>query len=188
MDVTGVVLAAGAGTRAGGPKALRRTADGVAWLEIACTALRDAGCREVIVVLGAQADEAVALVPSRAVALVASNWQDGQSASLGTGLAAAATSGTDAVLVTLVDLPEQTAAAARRVIDAGADDGSAALARAHYNGEPGYPVLMGRDHWKGVSDAWTGDTGAKDYLHDHLTMDVDCTDLGGGQDSGEPQV
>jgi len=188
MDVTGVVLAAGAGKRAGGPKALRRTPDGVAWIEVACTALREAGCREVIVVLGSHADEAAALVPPRAIPVVATNWEDGQSASLNAGLAAAATSGADAVLVTLVDLPHQTAAAARRVMEAGEDDGSDALARAHYNGSPGHPVLIGRDHWTGVAEVATGDSGAKDYLHDHLTMDVDCTDLGGGTDSDEPYV
>ncbi|WP_430868661.1 nucleotidyltransferase family protein [Demequina aurantiaca] len=187
MDVTGVVLAAGAGTRAGGPKALRRTADGVAWLEIACSALRDAGCREVIVVLGAQADEAAALVPPRALAVVATDWHDGQAASLRAGLAAAATSASDAVLLTLVDLPEQNAAAGTRVIAAGAKDGREALARANFDGNPGHPVLVGREHWRDIAAAAHGDAGARDYLRMHLTVEVDCSDLGGGHDSDGPQ-
>ncbi|HWR85187.1 MAG TPA: NTP transferase domain-containing protein, partial [Rhodoglobus sp.] len=53
MGVTGIVLAAGAGTRAGGAKALRREPDGTPWLELAATALRDGGCERVVVVLGA---------------------------------------------------------------------------------------------------------------------------------------
>lgn len=182
MDVTGVVLAAGAGNRAGGPKSLRLTDAGVPWLHVACDALRDAGCREVIVVLGAQADAAAALVPPRALPVVATDWADGQSASLRVGLAAAATSAADAVLLTLVDLPEQTAAAGKRVISAGLDDGRAALARASFDGEPGHPVLIGREHWADVAAVAHGDAGARDYLRDHLTVEVDCTDLGGGTD------
>ena len=45
------MLAAGAGTRAGGPKALRRDADGVPWLHLAVAALRGGGCDPVLVVL-----------------------------------------------------------------------------------------------------------------------------------------
>ncbi|MFW7413540.1 nucleotidyltransferase family protein [Demequina sp. SO4-18] len=182
MDVTGVVLAAGAGSRAGGPKALRRNEDGTPWLEIACRALRDAGCREVIIVLGADADAALNLVPRGALPVVATDWEDGQAASLRVGLAAAATSSTDAVLLTLVDLPDQAAAAGRRVLDAALDDPRGTLARAHYDGEPGHPVLMGRDHWRDIADTVVGDMGAKDYLVRHLTIEVDCTDLGGGAD------
>ena len=182
MDVTGIVLAAGAGSRAGSPKSLRRAPDGTPWLEIACASLRDAGCREVIVVLGAEADAAAELVPRGALAVVASDWHDGQSASLKVGLAAAATSSADAALLTLVDLPGQTAAAGRRVMEAAMDDARGTLARAHYDGEPGHPVLLGRDHWGDVAASVSGDMGARDYLVEHLTVEVDCTDLGGGAD------
>lgn len=182
MDVTGIVLAAGAGSRAGGPKALRKRDDGTPWLDLAAAALRDAGCREVIVVLGAGADEAAALVPRGAFPVIASDWADGQSASLKVGLAAAATSGADAALVTLVDLPDQSAAAARRVLDAGRDDPRGTLARAQYAGAPGHPVLLGRDHWGEIGTSVAGDMGAREYLDTHLTVAVDCTDLGGGED------
>ena len=63
MDVVGVVLAAGAGRRAGGPKALRRDAAGVGWVERAVVRLEAAGCGSVLVVLGAEAEEARRLVP-----------------------------------------------------------------------------------------------------------------------------
>ena len=48
----------------------------------------------------------------------------------------------------LVDLPDVTAEVVRRVSAAG--DGPRALARATYDGWPGHPVLLGRDHWAGV--------------------------------------
>ena len=185
MDVTGVVLAAGEGARAGGSKALRRAPDDEPWLAIACHALRDAGCREVIVVLGAEADAAAQLVPGGAIPVVATDWHEGQSASLKVGLAAAATSGADAVLLTLVDLPGQTAEAGKRVISASAQDGREALARAHYDGEPGHPVLIGRDHWGDLAESVAGDQGAREYLREHLTLEVDCSDLGGGTDQDD---
>jgi len=183
MDVTGVVLAAGKDIQADGPDALRKAHDGTPWLEIACAALRGAGCREVIVVLGAGADEAEALIPHGALPVVATDWQDGRSASLRVGLAAAATSSTDAVLLTLVNLPGQTPAAGRRVLESAADDPRGTLARAHYDGKPGHPVLAGRDHWGDIAATLVGDIGIGDYLENHLTVEVDCTDLGGGEDA-----
>jgi CTP:molybdopterin cytidylyltransferase MocA len=64
VTVCGVVLAAGAGTRFGGPKALARTAAGEPWLALAVGTLRAAGCEPVVVVLGTGADEAEPLVPA----------------------------------------------------------------------------------------------------------------------------
>ena len=64
-------------------------------------------------VLGAGADAALALVPHGALPVVATDWADGQAAALRVGLAAAATSSADAVLLTMVNVPEQTAAAGR---------------------------------------------------------------------------
>lgn len=181
MDVTGIVLAAGVSSETDGPDALRRASDGTPWLETACTALRDAGCREVIVVLGAGADAAMALVPHGTLPVIATDWQDGQAAGLRVGLAAAATSSTDAALLTLVNLPVQTAATGRQVLAAAEDDPHGTLARAHYDGAPGHPVLVGRDHWGDIAAAVVGDMGIGEYLESHLTVDVDCTDLGGGE-------
>jgi CTP:molybdopterin cytidylyltransferase MocA len=181
MDVTGLVLAAGERVGEGGPYAHRKTDDGTPWLDIACTVMRDAGCREVIVVLGAGADAAMALVPRGALPVVATDWRDGRAAALRVGLAAAATSSADAVLLTLVSVPKQTAAAGRYVLEAALDDPRGTLARAHYDGKAGYPVLAGRDHWGDIAATVVGDMGIGDYLETHLTVDVDCTDLGGGE-------
>ncbi len=181
MDVTGLVLAAGEPGGTGAPYALRKAPDGTPWLDIACTALRDAGCREVIVVLGAGADAAMTLVPRGALPVVASDWRVGQAEALRVGLAAAATSSADAVLVTLVNLPEQTAAVCRQVIEAAVDDPRGSLARAHYNGNTGHPVLAGRDHWRDIAATVLGDMSIGDYLDTHLTADVDCTGVGGGE-------
>ncbi|HEY6683600.1 MAG TPA: NTP transferase domain-containing protein, partial [Propionibacteriaceae bacterium] len=50
--IIGVLLAAGAGRRAGGPKALRVDPDGTSWLLRSITVLREGGCDAVVVVLG----------------------------------------------------------------------------------------------------------------------------------------
>lgn len=178
MDVVGVVLAAGAGRRAGGPKALRRDAAGVSWIERAVSRLEAAGCARVLVVLGAGADEARQLVPERAAVVVAEDWVEGLSASLRTGLDAA--SG-DAALVTLVDLPDEPAAVGERLLrDSPADP--AVLARATYRGRPGHPVLLGRAHWRPLAASLSGDAGAREYLARNGVLEVECGDLFSGAD------
>ena len=183
MAVTphGLLLAAGAGSRMGTPKALVRDADGTSWLRRSVSVLRDGGCGTVTVVLGAAVDEAAALLDgSDAEVVVADDWASGMGASLRTGLTALGGSDADVALVTLVDLPDVTAHVVRRVIDVGSGPGS--LARATYDGRPGHPVLLGRDHWSSVVDSAVGDQGARDYLTTHDVLTVECGDLATGRD------
>jgi CTP:molybdopterin cytidylyltransferase MocA len=178
--VTGVVLAAGAGTRFGGPKALALDADGTPWIARAVAALSGGGCAEVVVVLGAGADRAGALVPESARVVVAADWAEGISRSLATGLEAAA--GADAALITPVDTPELPADAVARVRLAAGDRPRAALVRATYGGRPGHPVLLGADRWAAVRAELHGDTGAGPFLVRHGAVAVECGDLWSGAD------
>jgi CTP:molybdopterin cytidylyltransferase MocA len=186
--ILGILLAAGAGRRAGGPKALRVDADGTSWLTRSISVLRDGGCDAVIVVLGCEAlrvREVIAnstFAADPAITVVdAPDWQQGMSSSLRSGLLAAASASWQAVLVHLVDLPDVTAEVVRRLIRQ-APPGTASLARATYGGRPGHPVLVGRDHVKSVMSGLTGDSGAKDYLAQHGAHSVECGDLASGQD------
>lgn len=179
MTVCGVVLAAGAGTRFGGPKGLARDDDGVPWVAAAVRTLRDAGCDPVIVVVGAAADAVCALVPAGAVVAPAEDWSDGLSASVRAGLSAAAETLAAAALIVPVDVPDLTASACLRVTE-GAE--RASLRRACYEGAPGHPVLIGRDHWRRVAVELTGDRGAGAYLCDHAADAVECADLWHGRD------
>lgn len=184
VAAVGLVLAAGAGSRFGMPKALARADDGTPWVQLACRALLDGGCRDVVVVLGARAREAGELVPATATTVVAADWASGIAASLRTGLAAVGDTGADAAVVSLVDLPGLRADAVRRVLGTIREPDAArhALARATYSGAPGHPVLVGRAHWAPLAAAVHGDTGAGPYLRAHGADVVDCTDLGGGDD------
>ncbi len=184
MTVAGLLLAAGAGTRMGRPKALLVHDDGTPWVARAVAALRDGGCDQVTVVLGAGADEARALLPRDVSVVVADDWAEGMSASLRAGLSALEDAGVDAALVSLVDLPDVDDAVVRRVLAAGAD--RAALIRTTYDGRPGHPVVLGREHWFGVRAAAVGDLGARAYLANPALVEVECGDLATGKDVDRP--
>jgi CTP:molybdopterin cytidylyltransferase MocA len=176
------VLAAGAGTRFGGPKALACEADGTPWVVLAVRMLRAAGCDPVLVALGASADEARGLVPDDADIVVVEDWAEGLSASLRAALAAASALSAEAVLITPVDTPGATADAAVRVISRAGVPLASSLARAVYDGRPGHPVLIGRDHWSALSGTLSGDSGAGAYLSARGALAVECGDLWSGAD------
>lgn len=168
----------------GRPKALVRDAAGVPWVVDGCRMLRTSGCDRVVVVLGAQADAARALAPADVDVVVAADWEQGLSASLRAGLAFAADTDAEAVLVSLVDLAGLPAAVGRRVVD-GVGTGAerqGALARAVFDRRPGHPVLIGRDHWAAVATEVSGDAGAGAYLARHDAVQVECGDLSAGLD------
>ena len=190
MTIGGVLLAAGAGSRMGMPKALVVGADGELWLARGVRVLSEAGCGPTVVVLGASADEAEDLLPAGVPVTVgiAEDWQSGLSASLRRGLEVAATfDDVDAVVITLVDLPDLGVDAVRRVASVPPGDARSALRQAHYSGRPGHPVLIGRDHWLPLRRSLTGDSGARKYLGAHGAEAVDCSDLGSGRDVDSPR-
>ncbi len=180
--VSGLVLAAGAGRRFGGPKALARTAAGTPWLVLAVRSLLEGGCRDVTVVLGAAADEATALVPAGVSVVRAEDWATGVAASLRAGLRSLAEGDAVAALVLPVDTPDVVPAAVARVRRRAAPD---ALSQATYDGAPGHPVLLGREHWAPLSAAVRGDVGARPYLIAREAELVECGDLWSGADRDE---
>lgn len=182
----GLVLAAGAGRRFGGPKALARTPAGTPWVQLAVRALRDGGCAEVLVALGAGADEAIPLVPPGARIVRVAEWDEGVSASLRAGLATAArdaAADVPALLVLPVDTPEVPPTAVDRLTRRAAPE---AVAYASYRGAPGHPVLLGRGHWAAIAASVRGDTGARAYLDTHGGEAVECGDLWSGADRDTP--
>ena len=196
--VAGVVLAAGAGRRFGGPKALVELG-GALLVERAARVLAEAGCAPVVVVLGAAADEVRARADLTGVVTALNpDWPTGMGSSLRVGLAELAdVPGVRAAAVLPVDTPGVTAAAVRRVIAHAATAVDArgarsvplyALVRATYrDGAPGHPVLLGRAHWPGVAELAVGDAGAREYLRRHPPLDVPCADLADGADVDRPE-
>ncbi len=192
VTVSGLLLAAGAGRRMGGPKALVRPAPGgPTLLETALHRLRAAGLGHVVVVVGAAADAVAPLAVAGGADVVrADDWDEGMGASLraGLGYLAAAAPEVRAVLVTLVDLLDVGPDVHRRVLAETGDDPDGALARATYGGRPGHPVLLGRAHWPAVVDTARGDRGARRYLAAHPARPVECGDLATGRDADTPEA
>jgi len=164
------VLAAGAGTRMGRPKALVRYGGGLL-VERACRVLADAGCAPVLAVLGAGAGQvlACARLPAGTATVTNPDWPTGMGSSLRAGLSALPPTAA-AVVVTLVDTPGVGAAAVRRLVAAWR--AGAVAAQATYRGQPGHPVLLSRDVVAEVAAAATGDRGARDWLRSHADMVV----------------
>ncbi|MFI5924480.1 NTP transferase domain-containing protein [Micromonospora sp. NPDC051543] len=185
MVTAGLLLAAGAGRRLGQPKALLPYR-GRLLVEHAADLLTAAGCRPVLVVLGAQADQIRARTRLPEV-VVNGDWASGMGSSLRAGLDALTSGPAAAVVVTLVDQPDLTPEAVRRVAR---DATAGSLAMATYrDGRRGHPVLLGRDHWAGVAEAATGDRGARDYLRAHAAAVrlVDCADVADDTDVDLPE-
>jgi CTP:molybdopterin cytidylyltransferase MocA len=168
----GVLLAAGAGTRFGIPKVLAAHGE---WLSSAVAALRHGGCDDVVVVLGA----AIVDVPAPARAVIATDWSDGLSASLRTGLSAVVA---DFAVLHTVDTPDVGADVVARVL-AAARASSSGLARAVYGHSPGHPVVVADRHWAELLAGLQGDEGARTFLSARRdVVEVQCADLATGRD------
>lgn len=175
--IVGVLLAAGAGRRYGKPKVLVE-----GWLRAALGALRDGGCTQLILVLGAAQVDA----PPGVTAVVASDWDEGLSASVRAGLLRAEAIDGDYAVLHVIDTPDVGAAVVSRVLRC-ALSSEAGLARAYFGDRPGHPVVIARRHWPVVLDQLSGDQGAGAYLRTRRDVEnVDCADLAAGQDIDAP--
>jgi CTP:molybdopterin cytidylyltransferase MocA len=182
--VAGLVLAAGAGTRFGGRKQLAEL-DGRPQLEHALAAMASAPVQPVAVVLGADSDEIAAAVDMHgAEPIVCPDWEEGQSASLRTGIDALQGAGADAVVVTLGDQPHIATRAIAAVVAARAGAEADAV-RATYHGTPGHPVLLESRLFDAVR-LLRGDTGAREVLRTARVIDVPCDGLGDPADVDTP--
>jgi molybdenum cofactor cytidylyltransferase len=183
--IAGVVLAAGGATRFGGPKQLAEL-DGRPLLEHAIRSIEAVPAIErVVVVLGAHADEIRARVDvGAAEVVVCEDWASGQSASLKAGIAAIARDARAAV-ITLGDMPRVTPQVIARFADLAADHGAGARARAVYDGVPGHPVVLGRDHFAAVA-AIEGDIGARELLRSIGVQQIECAHLASAVDIDTP--
>jgi molybdenum cofactor cytidylyltransferase len=159
VNVTSVVLAAGAATRFGSPKLLAPLA-GRPLLQHVLDALAEAAPGEVVVVLGDAAPEVEAGIAWRRERRVRNpRPQDGLSSSLRIGLDAAAEDpACEAVLVVLGDQPAVRPDVVGAVI-AAAEDRPEPLVRARYarDGAPN-PVLVRRSAWA-LAAGLSGDRG-----------------------------
>jgi nicotine blue oxidoreductase len=189
MPVTAALLAAGAGTRLGrGPKSLLPFR-GRTLVEVLADVLLDGGCREVVVVLGADAArvrQATRLGGHRVVENP--DWESGMGGSFRLGVAAAAPE--DHVLIALVDQPGLTPATVARLLAAHRPGRETAAAYRGADGKlrRGPPLLLDATWRSRAAASATGDAGARLFLqaHPELVDLVDCSDQSGGEDLDTP--
>ena len=180
-DVAGLVLAAGSGSRYGGPKALVEY-EGTRLVDRAVALRSGGGCVPVVVVSGA-----VPLSVPGAIVVHNPDWATGMGSSLRAGLRALSWSSAEAVVVALVDQPWVGVEAVTRLRAAWAA-GSTPVAMATYDGRRGNPVLLARSVWPEVAALAEGDVGARPFLRAHpdLVTPVDCTGTGTPADVDTP--
>jgi CTP:molybdopterin cytidylyltransferase MocA len=135
--IAAVVLAAGAGSRFGGPK--QRLL-----LPPVLNAVRSSLVDEVVVVAGAY------LIETDARVVDCGEWEQGPGASLRCGLQALPAA-TEAAVVVLADGPELTPAHIDRVVEAWRA-GAGSVVAASYEGDRGHPIALGRAVWPLVPD------------------------------------
>jgi molybdenum cofactor cytidylyltransferase len=169
--VSGIVLAAGASKRMGQPKQLL-SFDGKPLLQHVIDAAVQSRLDEVIVVLGANADEirrALVLAEKGKVRVVVnSGYAKGLAESVRCGLAAAA-SRASAVAILLGDQPRMSAQLIDRVLSAHVAGGKLATRPVFGAGDartPGHPVVFARSLWPALRDL-RDDEGARVVLAEH---------------------
>lgn len=189
---TGVVLAAGAGTRLGhGPKALLQH-HGQPLVEIVAANLLSGGCHEVLIIVGAKAhlvEASANLAPYRTI--VNNDWQTGMGSSFLAGAHAASVS--DHIVVALVDQPGLTTEVVRRLLKFH-KPGRITSAAYRDPREPdilrrGHPMVIDVSLREQVAATVTGDAGARDFLRNNpwLVDLIDCSDQSTGEDVDTPE-
>lgn len=135
--VAAVVLAAGAGSRFGGPKQ-------ALLLPEVLRRVGESSVDDVVVVTGAHALETEARI------VRCPDWELGPGASLRCGLASL-DEDVEAGVVVLADGPDLSPEAVDRVVAAWRG-GAGEIVAASYGGDRGHPVVLARSVWSGIPD------------------------------------
>ena len=126
-------------------------------------AARSSNLSEILVVTGHQAEQVAECVGDGARLVHNPDFATGMASSLRAGIAEAQSSGTDAVLVLLGDMPLVSAADIDRILDVFAEANDTAIIQATCDGKPGNPVLIPKTYFEELLDV-TGDKGARDLI------------------------
>ena len=184
------MLAGGASVRMGRPKALLYVR-GRTFIRHILDTLAEAGLPEAVVVVRPRADAVVQQIVDEITAAgfgraVENPDPDrGQLSSLLTGLDAVDRPGTEAVLVTLVDVPLVGSAAISALL-ARARVSPAPIVRAVHAGRHGHPVIFKRALFDALRHAAPA-AGAKAVLRAHPIDDVEVGDPGVADDVDTPE-
>jgi molybdenum cofactor cytidylyltransferase len=160
--ISGIVLAAGSGSRFGTTKQLVPLG-GTPMVLHAVASLRSARVDEIVVVTGHDADAVEAVLPGDVRAVRNAAYRDGQATSLAVGLHALDAT-TEGAVVLMADQPGVTAQDVTALIDAFRSS-RARIVRIRYGDGPG-PALLSREI-HGEAGHLHGDAGARVLMASH---------------------
>ncbi|MBB5754480.1 NTP transferase domain-containing protein [Prosthecomicrobium pneumaticum] len=165
--VAAVILAAGLGSRMGGPTKQLATIGGVPLVRRAAEAARASGVDEIVVVLGHRGEAVRAALGGLAVRFADNpDYAAGLSTSLRAGIAALAGGAADGALVMLADMPAISAEVIDRLIAAFDPAAGRMIVLPTAEGRRGNPVLWSRSFFPDLL-AIQGDTGARHLIGAH---------------------
>jgi molybdenum cofactor cytidylyltransferase len=160
--ISGIVLAAGTGSRFGATKQLVEV-EGKPLVRHPIDALLEAGVDELIVVVGHDADAVRTAVPTDVIIVTNPDYRDGQATSLAAALHAV-DDASEAAVILLADQPGVTAADVRALIDAFRATRSQ-IVRLVFDDGPG-PALLSREI-SAEAGHLHGDAGARVLMASH---------------------
>lgn len=194
-ELSALILAAGAGTRFGMPKALAQTG-GRSWLDLAVSKCRLAGYDPICVVVGCRAAEVkaactIASSDPGVVWIQNEAWEQGRTGGIICGLKALDQTSTsaDGVLIFPVDFPfvqgETLTHLSRRFGESGPRRRRIFLPL--QNGKRGHPVVVGRDIWAEILSLGP-DQPLREVVHGEpsRTIEVEVADEGIHRDINDP--
>jgi molybdenum cofactor cytidylyltransferase len=186
MRIGAVVLAAGASTRFGSPKALAEL-DGRPILEHVLDAIREAGIDEVVVVLGHAADEIEDGIEWLDERIVRNPDPREMSSSLQIGLDAIADAepAVQAALIVLGDQPRTRPTVIRALIAAARTSSLSVMAPSYADGGGANPILLRREAFDLV-DETSGDRGLGPLLEARPELVLEVPVGGGNPDVDTP--
>jgi molybdenum cofactor cytidylyltransferase len=184
--IPAIVLAAGASTRMGRPKAMLQ-AGGRTFIRAILDTLRAGGVSDAVVVVREGDAAVIAEVADAGFGRTVTNLRahEGQLSSLIAGLDAIDGPAVDGALVTLVDVPWITASTVR-VLIARAAESAAPVLRAVHQGRHGHPVIFKRRLFDALRRA-DPLAGAKAVVRTNTVEDVEVSDPGVADDIDTPE-
>jgi molybdenum cofactor cytidylyltransferase len=162
MNVSIIILAAGASSRMGAPKQLLLV-DGKTLIKRICDTAMDTTCHPIVVVLGANRN-IIRNETERMPITVIDNpqWENGMSSSIKMGLAGAymTEKAIEAVIFLTVDMPYVSAELINKMIEKAESDEKIEIVACKYENQMGIPVLFKRSIFTDLLEL-SGDEGAK---------------------------
>jgi molybdenum cofactor cytidylyltransferase len=187
--VAAIVLAAGRGTRMGGPNKLLAEVGGKPIVRRAVEAALASRARPVVVVIGHEGDRVAAALAGLDITRVQNpDYVEGLASSLKTGIAALPTNA-DAVVVALGDMPNVTGGLIDRLVQAIDPARGALIVVPTREGRRGNPVVWSRRFFDDLARL-EGDTGARHLItqSNEAVVEVPVDDEGAFLDIDTPEA